>query len=187
MTGTLAINGTGNDLNNKLTGGLGNDTLDGKAGADNMIGGLGNDNYIVDNAGDIVTENLNQGTDKISSSISRILPAHVENLTLTGTSVINGSGNGLANMLIGNSAANQLNGNGGNDTLDGGKGNNTLTGGSGQDIFKFTTSGHIDAITDFVVADDPIPPGKCCIHRSDDYRANGCWPVKNRCGSCRCQ
>jgi Ca2+-binding RTX toxin-like protein len=165
LTGTLAINGAGNDLNNKLTGnsaanqlngGLGNDTLDGKAGADNMIGGLGNDNYIVDNAGDIVTENLNEGTDKISSSITRTLPANVENLTLTGTSVINGNGNGLANILIGNSAANQLSGGANNDTLDGGTGNNTLTGGGGQDTFKFTSAGHIDAITDFVVVDDTI-------------------------------
>ena len=165
LTGTLAINGTGNDLNNKLTGnsaanqlngGLGNDTLDGKAGADNMIGGLGNDNYIVDNAGDIVTENLNEGTDKISSSITRTLPANVENLTLTGASAVNGNGNGLANILIGNSAANQLSGGAGNDTLDGGTGNNTLTGGGGQDTFKFTNAGHIDAITDFVVVDDTI-------------------------------
>ncbi len=164
LTGALAINGAGNDLNNKLTGnsaanqlngGLGNDTLDGKAGADNMIGGLGNDNYIVDNAGDIVTENLNEGTDKISSSITRTLPANVENLTLTGASAINGNGNGLANILIGNSAANQLSGGAGNDTLDGGTGNNTLTGG-GQDTFKFTSTGHIDTITDFVVVDDTI-------------------------------
>ncbi|MBY0485084.1 calcium-binding protein, partial [Nitrosomonas sp.] len=165
LTGVLAINGAGNDLNNKLTGnsaanqlngGIGNDTLDGKAGADNMIGGLGNDNYIVDNAGDIVTENLNEGTDKISSSITRTLPANVENLTLTGVSAVNGNGNGLANSLIGNSAANQLNGGGNNDTLDGGTGNNTLTGGGGQDTFKFTSAGHIDAITDFVVVDDTI-------------------------------
>ncbi|MBY0498463.1 MAG: calcium-binding protein [Nitrosomonas sp.] len=165
LAGGSPINGSGNDLNNKLTGnsaanqlisGLGNDTLDGKAGADNMIGGLGNDNYIVDNTGDVVTENLNQGIDKISSSITRTLPTQVENLTLIGTSAINGTGNGLSNILIGNSAANQLNGAGGNDTLDGGLGNNTLTGGTGQDTFKFTSVGHVDAINDFVLADDTI-------------------------------
>jgi serralysin len=141
---------------NQLNGGLGNDTLNGGADADTMIGGLGNDNYVVDNVGDAVTENLNEGTDRISSSVTYTLPANVENLTLTGTTAINGSGNGLANILIGNSAANQLNGGGGNDTLDGGTGNNTLTGGAGQDIFRLTTAGHIDAITDFVVVDDTI-------------------------------
>ncbi|MBP6056843.1 MAG: calcium-binding protein [Nitrosomonas sp.] len=165
LTGALTINGTGNDLNNvlignsatnQLNGGLGNDTLNGGTGADTLIGGLGNDNYVVDNAGDVVTENLNEGTDKISSSITRTLPANVENLTLTGAATINGNGNSLANSLIGNSATNQLNGGGGNDTLDGGIGNNTLTGGAGQDTFKLTTAGHIDAITDFVVVDDTI-------------------------------
>ena len=37
-------------------GGVGNDTLDGGAGADTLIGGTGNDTYVVDNAGDVVTE-----------------------------------------------------------------------------------------------------------------------------------
>ncbi len=165
LTDISDINGAGNDLNNilignlavnQLNGGLGNDTLNGGADADTMIGGLGNDNYVVDNVGDAVTENLNEGTDRISSSVTYTLPANVENLTLTGTTAINGSGNGLANILIGNSAINQLNGGGGNDTLDGGTGNNTLTGGAGQDIFRLTTAGHIDAITDFVVVDDTI-------------------------------
>lgn len=111
---------------------------------------------MVDNVGDIVTESVNEGTDKISASITRTLPANVENLTLTGASAINGTGNGLANVLIGNSGANQLNGSGGNDKLNGGTGTNTLTGGAGKDIFQFVTAGHIDTITDFVVADDTI-------------------------------
>ena len=80
----------------------------------------------------------------------------MENLILTGTAAVNGTGNGLANGMTGNSAANQLNGGAGNDTLDGGAGTNSLTGGAGNDIFKFTTKGHIDAITDFSVVNDTI-------------------------------
>ena len=56
LTGSANINGTGNALANVLTGNSGNNILDGGAGADTMIGGAGNDTYVVDDAGDVVTE-----------------------------------------------------------------------------------------------------------------------------------
>ena len=82
-----------------------------------MTGGLGNDTYIVDDAGDVVTEAFNEGTDNVQASISYALTANVENLTLTGSANINGTGNGLANTITGNS---------GNNTLDGGTAAATL-------------------------------------------------------------
>jgi len=75
---------------------------------------------------------------------------------LTGTSVINGTGNGQNNVITGNNAANQLNGGAGNDTLDGGLGANRLTGGTGNDIFRFTSTGPVDVIADYNVANDTI-------------------------------
>ena len=138
LTGTTAINGTGNTLNNSLTGntaanvltgGVGNDTLDGGAGIDTLIGGIGNDIYVVDVAGDIVTELAAEGTDTIQSAITWTLGTNVENLTLTGTAAINGTGNTLNNMLTGNAAANTLTGGAGNDTLNGGAGADALVGG----------------------------------------------------------
>jgi len=116
LTGTSAINGTGNTANNVLVGNSANNTLDGGSGTDTMAGGAGNDTYVVDNAADVVTENAAEGTDLVQSSVTYTLSANVENLTLTGSAAINGTGNTLDNVLTGNSGANVLKGLAGNDT-----------------------------------------------------------------------
>ncbi|OBQ26186.1 MAG: Ig family protein, partial [Anabaena sp. MDT14b] len=155
LTETTAINGTGNALNNSitgnaadnvLTGGLGNDTLDGGAGADTMIGGLGNDSYYVDSTVDIITENLNEGTDRVFSIIDYTLGDNLENLTLTETTAINGTGNALNNSITGNAADNVLTGGLGNDTLDGGAGADTMIGGLGNDSYYVDST--VDIITE---------------------------------------
>jgi Ca2+-binding RTX toxin-like protein len=127
---------TGNALANRLEGGEGNDSLNGGAGADILLGGVGNDVYTVDDIGDVVIELANEGTDTVSSSISYVLGANVERLTLTGAAAISGTGNDLANIITGNTGSNALFGLGGNDTLKGGDAADVLDGGDGNDALQ---------------------------------------------------
>lgn len=157
LTGTSNRNGTGNSLDNvlignsgtnTLTGNAGNDTLDGGSGNDTMRGGTGDDTYVVNATGDVVTENANEGTDTVQSSVTLTLGNNVENLTLTGTSASNATGNTLNNILVGNSANNTLTGNAGNDTLEGKAGTDTLTGGTGNDTYVFNRGYGADTVSD---------------------------------------
>src|SRR4029078_10112854 len=100
-----------------------NDTLNGGVGSDTMIGGVGNDIYVVDAAGDTVTDATGEGTDTVHAGIRHTLRSNVENLTLTGTGAINATGNSLNNALIGNAGNNVLDGGAGNDAMSGGAGN----------------------------------------------------------------
>jgi Ca2+-binding RTX toxin-like protein len=90
-----------------------------------LAGGLGNDTYIIDDAGDIATEALDEGVDTVRASVSYTLADNVENLVLTGTGDSDGAGNNLANIITGNGGSNRLEGGGGDDQLDGGAGQDT--------------------------------------------------------------
>ena len=136
---------TGTSAANVLTGLSGNDALNGGAGGDWMLGGTGNDTYMVDNVGDVVTELDGEGTDTIQSSLSLSLAGltFVENLTLTGTAALSGTGNALDNTIIGNSGANVLTGGGGSDTLNGGSGADQMFGGTGNDTYVVDNAGDV--------------------------------------------
>ena len=127
LTGTAAINGSGNALDNYLYGNAGNNILNGLAGADRMNGGNGDDTYYVDNAGDTAVEtSATGGIDTVRSSVSFSLAyQYLEKLFLTGTASINATGNSLNNTLVGNSGNNVLDGMGGVDVMNGGAGDDT--------------------------------------------------------------
>ena len=135
----------GNSAANTLTGNGGNDTLDGRGGADTLNGGLGNDTYVLAAENDTVIDS--GGVDRITSTITRSLAGYstIENLTLLGSGNINGTGNALANTIIGNAGNNILDGGAGADTLNGGAGNDTYVLGAENDTV--IDSGGTDTIT----------------------------------------
>jgi len=135
-TGTIA----GSAAADTLTGTSGNDLIGGAGGADTMTGGAGDDTYLVTDSSAKIIEAYGGGVDTVISSVTYALSSYVENLTLTGSAAINGTGNIQSNMITGNSAAN---------VITGGLGNDILTGGGGADTFVFNSGDGSDIITDF--------------------------------------
>ena len=120
-----------------LYGDGGNDRLDGGAGADTMAAARATTPTSSTMPADVITENVDEGSDTVESSVTlHARGDNVENLVLTGTKAINGTGNALDNLVRGNSANNTLNGGGGNDILEGGAGNDTLTDATGTALFN---------------------------------------------------
>lgn len=137
----------GNSASNVLRGAGGNDTLYGGGGVDSLYGGADDDTYIVDNNTTLVKELADEGIDTVLASVDYTLTNHVENLTLTGTENLSGTGNTMDNIIIGNSGDNIIEGKKGNDTLQGGEGSDTyvFNRGDGEDTiiesgstYKFT-------------------------------------------------
>lgn len=158
LTGTGAINGvgnaldnvlTGNDAANRLEGGDGNDRLDGAGGGDILVGGEGFDfaSYASASQGvkvDLLTPSLNTGDAKgdIFQSIEGFSGSAFNDWF---------AGDHTANTLSGGAGDDYLSGRGGNDLLVGGAGRDTLNGGWGNDTFQFGVGGGRDVIEDFGV------------------------------------
>lgn len=179
---TAAANLNGNELNNILIAGDGDNVLDGLAGNDTVsyaqaksgvtlnlslssaqaTGGSGSDTLLnIENLkGSIFNDKLT------GNSLDNILDGGFGNDLLLGgagnDTLLGGAGN---DVLKGGTGNDVLQGGGGNDTLMGGTGSDTLTGGSGIDRFDFTelganngasAYGTIKTITDFVSGTDKL-------------------------------
>lgn len=154
LTGTTAgLTATGNGANNVLDGSQ-------HTGVNTLTGGLGDDTYIV-GTGDVIVENASEGTDTVQSSATWTLANNVENLVLTGSGNITGTGNSAANRMTGNAGQNKLIGGAGDDTLDGGVGADTMEGGTGNDTY------YVDNVGDVVT--EASGAGTDTVHSSLNY------------------
>ncbi|MEQ1951311.1 DUF4347 domain-containing protein [Mesorhizobium yinganensis] len=155
VSGTTAIDLTGNTFSQVITCNAGDNVLHGGGvgGADILRGFGGNDTYRVFNAGDVIVDGALQGTDRVMAAVDYTLSKGVEIELFTtngsaGTSGIDLTGNEFGQEIVGNAGANRLDGKGGADTLRGLGGN---------DMFVFSTAlgaGNVDTIADFNPAGD---------------------------------
>lgn len=164
LIGTANIGGTGSNSNNKLFGNDGNNTLYGLAGddtleggkgadvlkggegADSLVGGLGDDTYIID-ADDHTLSGIEaegEGRDTVQVDFGNYtLLDNFEDLTLTGSANLNGTGNGVGNFIRGNAGSNTLIGLEGDDSLMGGAGADRMEGGTGSDLYWVDNAGDV--------------------------------------------
>jgi Ca2+-binding RTX toxin-like protein len=154
---TTAINLTGNAQAQEIIGNAGINTLKDGVGAGDVLRGMaGNDTYLIYSAATDIVEGSTQGAaDRALVNVDYTLGAgvYVEQLATTsaaGTSAIDLTGNGVAQLVTGNAGANRIDGKGGLDAL---------TGLGGKDIFVFSSTlgaGNVDTVADFNTVDDRI-------------------------------
>ncbi|MGI8895007.1 MAG: calcium-binding protein [Casimicrobiaceae bacterium] len=147
LVGSAAIDGFGNELDNRLDGAQ-------NTAANTLRGSVGNDYYRI-GLNDVVEEGVGEGIDVVEVNGTGIrtytpadLPANFEGLALgedLGAANLTGDarndllyGNASANVITGGYGDDELRGNAGSDTLEGGAGDDLLFGGTGGDAFLFS-------------------------------------------------
>ena len=163
--------GVGNDV---LWGNDGNDTLAGQSGNDLVYGGNGNDLFIGgDGAGNDTYEG-GTGVDTVKYT-SALAGIKVDLGLGTAASIASGDAAGIGNdvliaidnviaglyddILIGDGTSNQLEGGAGNDTLKGAAGNDTLDGGLGSDTADYSDKTESVVVTLYAAIDAIVTVG----------------------------
>lgn len=129
LTGTAAIDGTGNNRANWITGNSGNNVLTGMGGNDTLIGGSGTDLLNGGAGNDVMDGGLHTDTVTYADATGGVTVS----LAISGLQDTGGSG---IDTLIG---IERLIGSQYDDYLTGRAGDDGLTGGAGNDMFEAST------------------------------------------------
>ncbi len=128
----LAMTGqtlTGNELDNVIRGGSGNDRLDGDAGDDLLSGGAGDD--VLDGGAGIDTVDYADADAGVTVNILKGQATDGRGGTDTLVRIENAIGSTYSDTMIGDAGANRFDGGDGHDYLIGGDGDDVLAGGTG--------------------------------------------------------
>src|SRR5262245_43766735 len=101
-------------------------TIAGTTGKDTLVGTVGDDTFTVNHCDDVVVENPGEGSDTVNSSVTFVLGVNVENLALTGSAAIAGTGTDSTNKVTGNGAGNRITTGAGDGTVSAGGGNDVI-------------------------------------------------------------
>ena len=177
LDGTAAIDGQGNELDNRMIGNDARNYLQGFAGND-ILQGLGGDDILNGGLGDDILDG-GDGSDTASFKLGATKGATAD-LSLSGAqdtgygldsfrSIENLEGTDFNDVLSGDNNANNLSGLGGDDVIRGRGGDDILTGGAGADrfIFEAASANGTDTIRSFESGID-----KLVFNTADGYAAN---------------
>jgi Ca2+-binding RTX toxin-like protein len=123
-----------------LRGGAGLDNLQGAEGNDVLFGGAGEDIYVIEDAFNMVTENVGEGINIVRAGTN--IGAHADNVE----NIIAIGDTGL--LLTGNDLDNTIFGCGEGDFIIGAGGDDVLRGGAGDDVYVFELGDQIIERTD---------------------------------------
>ena len=135
--GTITSWINGSSSSNIVYGTAANDKITPVHSDDTMVGWTGDDTYVIGSSNQKIIENPGGGIDSVEAWSSYTPARNVENLTL-----MQGTGNELANRMVGST---------GNDILNGGGGNDWLFGGTSNDTFMHGVGSGYDTIANFHV------------------------------------
>jgi Ca2+-binding RTX toxin-like protein len=176
LVGTATTSGSGNELDNWMTGSEGNNWMRGLQGNDSILAGGGNDTINMSNgSGASYGNDFIDGGDGIdtldygaAARTAVLVDLQAGTASGGGTGgvgsaqvqfVENVNGSGFDDVISGNSAANFLYGFNGNDILDGREGNDRLEGAAGSDRYTFTVTpgtANADTIIGFASGADKV-------------------------------